>query len=183
MRLNPVNVQNVVTYNVVINVDNPEQKLKPGMTANLTITIDERNNVLKVPNSASFTPQDARTAHCAGAARGQGQGRAAATQQQGDNAAGNGESGHNFAPVQPSVAGSVGCLGDGPEWQTERRRITRLERASRLKVVDGELKEGDMVLPASRSLAARTETRSQPPPDFGNAPRTGGGGAGPRQIR
>jgi HlyD family secretion protein len=38
MRLNPQNVQNVVTYNVVIDVDNPEQKLKPGMTANLTIT-------------------------------------------------------------------------------------------------------------------------------------------------
>ena len=60
MRLNPVNVQNVVTYNVVIDVNNPEQKLKPGMTANLTITIDERNNVLKVPNSAlRFTPTDA----------------------------------------------------------------------------------------------------------------------------
>src|SRR5215475_855928 len=60
MRLNPVNVQNVVTYNVVIDVANPEQTLKPGMTANLTITIDERNNVLKVPNAAlRFVPQDA----------------------------------------------------------------------------------------------------------------------------
>jgi HlyD family secretion protein len=60
MRLNPQNVQNVVTYNVVIDVSNPEQKLKPGMTANLTITIDERNNVLKVPNSAlRFAPTDA----------------------------------------------------------------------------------------------------------------------------
>src|SRR6185369_5718329 len=59
MRLNPQNVQNVVTYNVVIDVDNPEQKLKPGMTANLTVTIDERNNVLKVPNAAlRFTPQN-----------------------------------------------------------------------------------------------------------------------------
>src|SRR5437868_12813968 len=60
MRLNPQTVQNVVTYNVVIDVDNPEQKLKPGMTANLTVTIDERNSVLKVPNAAlRFTPQDA----------------------------------------------------------------------------------------------------------------------------
>jgi HlyD family secretion protein len=60
MRLNPTNVQNVVTYNVVIDVANPDQKLKPGMTANLTITIDERNNVLKVPNSAlRFMPADA----------------------------------------------------------------------------------------------------------------------------
>src|SRR5437660_4899575 len=59
MRLNPQNVQNMVTYNVVMDVDNPEQKLKPGMTANLTITIDERNNVLKVANAAlRFTPQD-----------------------------------------------------------------------------------------------------------------------------
>src|SRR6185295_18964892 len=58
MRLNPQTVQNVVTYNVVFDVDNPEQKLKPGMTANLTITIDERNNVLKVPNSAlRYRPQ------------------------------------------------------------------------------------------------------------------------------
>src|SRR5258708_32845190 len=60
MRLNPQTVQNVVTYNVVIDVNNPEQKLKPGMTANLVITIDERNNVLKVPNAAlRFTPADA----------------------------------------------------------------------------------------------------------------------------
>src|SRR4029450_8540711 len=75
MRLNPVNVQNVVTYNVVINVDNPDQKLKPGMTANLTITIDERNNVLKVPNSAlRFTPQ--RSGNASGTGQGQnGQGQ------------------------------------------------------------------------------------------------------------
>lgn len=59
IRLNPVNTQNVVTYNVVIDVSNPELKLKPGMTANLTITIAERQNVLKVPNSAlRFRPAD-----------------------------------------------------------------------------------------------------------------------------
>src|SRR4029434_7167047 len=88
MRLNPVNVQNVVTYNVVIDVNNPDQKLKPGMTANLTITIDERNNVLKVPNAAlRFTPQDAAGRRSgAGAGQGQGQGRRR-QQQGGDNAA------------------------------------------------------------------------------------------------
>src|ERR1051326_855805 len=82
MRLNPVNVQNVVTYNVVIDVNNPEQILKPGMTANLTITIDERNNVLKVPNAAlRFRPADAGTQRSSGASgasaggQGQGQGR------------------------------------------------------------------------------------------------------------
>src|SRR6266850_2567369 len=77
MRLNPQNVQNVVTYNVVIDVNNPEQKLKPGMTANLTITIDERNNVLKVPNAAlRFMPQDATGQRSGtGAGNGNGQGR------------------------------------------------------------------------------------------------------------
>jgi len=58
IRLSPQNVQNVVTYNVVIDVENPELKLKPGMTSNLTITIAERTNVLRVPNAAlRFMPQ------------------------------------------------------------------------------------------------------------------------------
>ena len=58
IRLSPQNVQNVVTYNVVINVRNPDLKLKPGMTANLTLTIAERQNALKIPNAAlRFWPQ------------------------------------------------------------------------------------------------------------------------------
>ena len=92
MRLNPVNVQNVVTYNVVIDVSNPDQKLKPGMTANLTITIDERNNVLKVPNSAlRFTPTDAsgqRIGRSADSAGNSGGRRSQGTQQQTDDATG-----------------------------------------------------------------------------------------------
>jgi hypothetical protein len=59
IRLSPVNVQNVVTYNVVIDVRNPDLKLKPGMTANLTLTIAERQDVLKIPNAAlRFRPRD-----------------------------------------------------------------------------------------------------------------------------
>lgn len=59
IRLNPQNVQNVVTYNVVIDVKNPDLKLKPGMTANLTMTIAERQDALKIPNAAMrFRPQD-----------------------------------------------------------------------------------------------------------------------------
>src|SRR6266704_3171491 len=50
IRLNPQTVQNVVTYSVIIGIDNPDLKLKPGMTANITITVDQRENVLKVPN-------------------------------------------------------------------------------------------------------------------------------------
>jgi HlyD family secretion protein len=58
IRLSPQNVQNVITYNVVIDVQNPDLKLKPGMTANLTITIAERQDTLKIPNAAlRFRPQ------------------------------------------------------------------------------------------------------------------------------
>jgi HlyD family secretion protein len=48
----PITVQNVVTYDVVIQVDNPELKLKPGMTANVSIIISLRKDVLKIPNAA-----------------------------------------------------------------------------------------------------------------------------------
>ena len=183
MRLNPVNVQNVVTYNVVIDVNNPDQKLKPGMTANLTITIDERNNVLKVPNSAlRFTPQDAtrqRTGAGAGQGQGQGQGRRQ-QQQQGDNAAG-GE--NRFAPASaPVLPGQVRVVWVmGQNGKPERRRITvGLSDGSATEVVDGELKEGDMVITGQQISGTKTANTQSTPPGFGNAPRTGGGG-GPRR--
>lgn len=52
IRSAPTTVSNVVTYVVVIKVDNPEFKLKPGMTANVTIIIDQKQGVLKIPNAA-----------------------------------------------------------------------------------------------------------------------------------
>ena len=52
VRLNPVTVQNVVTYSTVIDVPNPELKLKPGMTANVNVEIARRDNVLRIPNAA-----------------------------------------------------------------------------------------------------------------------------------
>jgi HlyD family secretion protein len=52
IRLNPQTVQNVVTYSVIINVDNPDLKLKPGMTANISMVVDQRDKVLKIPNAA-----------------------------------------------------------------------------------------------------------------------------------
>ena len=57
VRLAPINVQNVVTYNVVVSVDNQDLRLKPGMTANVSIVVAQRDAVLKVPNAAlRFTP-------------------------------------------------------------------------------------------------------------------------------
>jgi len=59
VRLNPTTVQNVVTYDVVVAVDNPEQILMPGMTAYVNIIVATRRNVLLVPNAAlRFRPVD-----------------------------------------------------------------------------------------------------------------------------
>jgi HlyD family secretion protein len=52
IRLSPEIVQNVVTYNVIIQVSNPKLLLKPGMTANVTILVDHREDILKVPAGA-----------------------------------------------------------------------------------------------------------------------------------
>ena len=52
VRLQPTTVQNVVTYQTVIDVPNPELKLKPGMTANVNIEIARRADVMRVPNTA-----------------------------------------------------------------------------------------------------------------------------------
>ncbi|OGT16701.1 MAG: efflux transporter periplasmic adaptor subunit [Gallionellales bacterium RIFOXYB12_FULL_54_9] len=52
VRLNPTNQQNVITYDVVINVSNPEQILMPGMTAYVSLNVAERKDVLIAPNAA-----------------------------------------------------------------------------------------------------------------------------------
>ena len=57
VRLSPVVVQNVTTYTVIIAVPNPDLKLRPGMTATITILIDKKENVLRVSDTAiKFQP-------------------------------------------------------------------------------------------------------------------------------
>ena len=225
MRLNPQTVQNVVTYNVVIDVGNPEQKLKPGMTANLTITIDERNDVLKVPNAAlRFTPQSSEQGGSSwrvGSGNGNdgGSRRGAGRQSNGDAQAGNGgaqaggdsaqagnvaggaNGGANSAGVDgasqqgartqfasstsPVLAGQlrrVWVLGADGKPQPRRIRVGLTDGAS-TEVVEGDLKEGDVVITGQTLSAASKSQNSNAqsaPPGFGGAPRFGGGGGGQR---
>jgi HlyD family secretion protein len=204
MRLNPQNVQNVVTYNVVIDVNNPEQKLKPGMTANLTITIDERNNVLKVPNSAlRFTPTDAagqrigRGGDDAGNAGGQRRQRAAqqsdeanrsaspagqtSSTQQGDRPQGGQR---NFAPpTAPVLEGQtrlIWVLGQDGKLQSRRIKVGLTDGAS-TEVVEGNLQEGEMVVIGQTLTSAnKAQSTQTPAPGFGGGPRTGAPGGGRR---
>lgn len=86
IRLAPVTTSNVVTYTVIINAPNPDQKLLPGMTANIVIYVEEIRDVLTVPYKAvKFNPAaeylarengasapDGRAAPGGGVARGEG---------------------------------------------------------------------------------------------------------------
>ena len=59
IRLNPTNTANVVTYDVVVLLDNPEEILLPGMTAYVNITFAKHDNVLMAPNAAlRYRPKD-----------------------------------------------------------------------------------------------------------------------------
>jgi HlyD family secretion protein len=60
LRLQPVVTSNVVTYTVIVNAPNPEKKLMPGMTANITVLVQKIDSVLIVPGKAlRFTPDAA----------------------------------------------------------------------------------------------------------------------------
>jgi HlyD family secretion protein len=67
VRNSPVTVQNVVTYDVIIEVANPDLALKPGMTATVSISTAHRDDVLRVPLRAlRFRPADAAASAAAG---------------------------------------------------------------------------------------------------------------------
>lgn len=84
VRLEPVVAQNVVTYNVQIEVDNPDLKLRPGMTANVSILTQSKDGVLKAPASAlrfnplAFMPAQAKPEAGNGRPASSGGGRPAA---------------------------------------------------------------------------------------------------------
>lgn len=72
VRLEPVVSQNVVTYNVQIEVDNPDLKLRPGMTANVSILTQSKDGVLKAPaaalrfNPLAFLPSEEKSGNNSG---------------------------------------------------------------------------------------------------------------------
>ena len=68
LRMNPTTVQNVVTYNAIVDFDNPRLELFPGMTAYVTIPVATAVNVVKLPNAAlrfrpPLSPEEVRAAY------------------------------------------------------------------------------------------------------------------------
>lgn len=117
IRLNPSTSQNVVTYSVIITFDNPDMKLKPGMTANITILVDKREDTLSVPNTAlRYQPPNASEllaaaapAQAAGGAPAQTAADAPAGRGRGDFGRGGRGPGEGFQPPE----GFEGFAGRG----------------------------------------------------------------------
>ncbi len=140
----PQNVQNVVTYDAVIDVANPELKLKPGMTANVTFVYADKDDVLRVPNAAlRFRP----TPDTVAALRGEGGSRGAGGNRRGgargDPAASAGAAGGAGAAAATPDRRTVWVMRATP---TPIRIRTGISDGTVTEVVEGELTPGDAVI-------------------------------------
>jgi len=147
-RLQPITVQNVVTYTTVIAVENPELKLRPGMTANVSVEVARADDALRVPVAAlSFRPAESKTGDKKGAAAA----GAPPSSTAGGPARGRGPTG------SPGGAGGNGRGGRGPTGPTvyvrtetgtlEARAVkTGITDGYVTEIVSGDLKEGEEVV-------------------------------------
>ena len=187
IRLNPEIVQNVVSYDVMIAVSNPEMLLKPGMTANVTVLIDQRQDVLKVPAAAlRFRPSGARksgvsarsgSAQLAGGSQSAQAGGTAGQLSANANAQGNSP---NSTATDP--AGGVRKPHGNMIWILDPlgkpkpvRVQVGISDGSFTEVSSDSLNEGDKVI-TNQEGAPATSTQEVNP----FMPRFGGGGGGGR---
>src|SRR5438067_2559286 len=152
----PTTVQNVVTYDCVIEVNNEELKLKPGMTANVSIVIASRENALRLPNAAlRFRPPEAQeSAAAAPAARersGGGGGRGA-----GDGGRGRAQHG------QSTTTRTVYLLPDGAKKPKPAQAKLGITDGIFTEVLDG-LKENDPVV--TGMISSRSAAPAAPAPN------------------
>ena len=164
VRLAPINVQNVVTYNVVVNVDNQDLRLKPGMTANVSIVVAQRDAVLKVPNAAlRFTPP---------------------TSGQADRTKLGGKSGNEKGAGQAAGAGRGTMAPSRTVWRqgsSEELEVihvqTGISDGLSTEILSGELSEGTLVV-VGIERPKGDRSGSDLPPGFGS-----GGQRGPSRNR
>lgn len=108
----PTTTQGVVTYDAVIDVDNTDKSLRPGMTANVTFVLAQVANAIKIPNSAlRFKPtrdqmQAMRGGEAGGGGRGSGSGRRRNRDGSGGRGSGSGEMAGSGSPTGREGSGS-----------------------------------------------------------------------------
>lgn len=131
-----VTTQNVVTYDAVIDVENPELRLRPGMTANITVVSDTKNDVVRVPNAAlRFKPP--------------------ADMAEREKGGHHGESGQSGKLETPEVPGmrTVYVLQDGHPHKLKLR--AGVTDGTYTEMAEGKLEVGDQVITALAAGAER----------------------------
>jgi HlyD family secretion protein len=158
----PITVQNVVTYDIVIGVDNTDLRLRPGMTANAAIVVASREDVLKIPNQAlRFKPALAKSGEKPG-----GPSMASAGKQDGAGKGGSSEGGRR--------EGGEGRSKPKVWLRSPQGEPTPVEVKAGItdgtfsELVEGELKEGDEVIVGVDM--PKGSSGSNLPPGFGSQP-------------
>jgi HlyD family secretion protein len=175
VRLAPVVDQNVVSYVTVIDVPNPELQLKPGMTANVAITIARADDVLKVPNAALRYRPDAATLEAHGQATTQPQARTAPRAERAASARAQGD---RTATDRTQTRRRVWVLNG--ETLTSVRVETGVDDGTTTAIVGGDLAEGAHVVTGAAQAAAATTQPSSASPLMPQRPRGGTGRGGAR---
>jgi len=189
VRNSPTTVNNVVTYDCVIGVTNADYKLKPGMTANVSITVAQRDNVLTIPNGALRfrVPEDAAVITNAPAAQADpatnaaggknfaggpgGMGDASGPRGPGGPGGPGGKRGGHGRGERPSVHTVYLLVGNDKEPKLQPVQVrTGITDGISTEVISG-LDEGTKVV---------TSVVATGMPATGSAPPFGGGGGFPR---
>ncbi len=173
MRLNATTVQNVVTYSVIVNVENPQQKLKPGMTADLTFVIARRDNVIKIPNAAfRYFP-----AAVANGAQNSNSNRRLGTRATDDNS--NAEGARISRSTTPVLAGQTRIVWVLDQYKQPQQREVKIgiSDGTATEMVEGDLQEGDLII-TGETMTASTATNTRTS-NTSAAPGFGGTGGRP----
>jgi len=151
----PQTQQNVVTYDAVIDVANPDLKLRPGMTANVTVVYADRQDVLRVPNAAlRFRPPPEMLAAL-------GRGSASPGRVAGRDGGGGGGGSRGASSPDASAGGrSLWVLRDGKP--APAQVTVGVSDGTFTEVLSGPLQPGDAVLTGVES-AGRPATPASPP--------------------
>jgi HlyD family secretion protein len=178
VRLNATTVQNVVTYTTVVDFDNPEMKLFPGMTAYVTVPVATATDVVKVPNGAlRFTPDLTadqisalyqKAGIMSGAGRKGGKG--------GQQASGQQASGQQAAFASMAVVWKLNADKSVEPVQI-KLGITDHTTTEVTQVVKGSLNPQDQVVTGS-AAATKTASATSAAPGMGAARGAGGGRVG-----
>ena len=151
----PQTLQNVVTYDAVVDVDNADLRLKPGMTANVTFVYAERKDVLRIPSAAlRFRPPEELLA--AGVGKGSGGGG-----KKKKNKGASASASPRQRPRRPSATKTVWAM-DGEKLREVPVEIG-VSDGNKVEVKKGALGEGDVLITdaiAKNEPAARARTRA-----------------------